>query len=93
MFDQYSLLHAATGVIAYFWNIELRTFVLLHILFELFENTNFGIRMINSFPLWPGGKAGPDSFSNSMIGDNISAIAGFLLAKKLDKHVSKANPC
>ncbi len=40
--DQYSLLHYASGVIAYFWGFEPLTFFLAHVGFELAENTRRG---------------------------------------------------
>lgn len=90
MFDQYSLLHAATGIIAYFWGMSRRTFMLVHIVFELFENTSVGMRLINIIPFWPGGKSYADSFINSMIGDNIAALIGHVVAQILDEHGSRA---
>lgn len=83
-FDQYSILHLAVGIIAFFWGMPLHIFVILHLLFEMTENTQFGINMINRFPLWPGGKQFPDSFSNS-ISDTIFAIIGWIIAFCLDK--------
>jgi hypothetical protein len=85
IFDQYSLLHFAVGIIAYFWNISLMTTLILHILFEIVENTNYGMHFINTyFKIWPGGKPYPDSFINSM-GDNVSTVLGWLSAYYIDK--------
>lgn len=83
--DQYSLLHAAVGVIAYFWNVPLWLFVLVHTLFEIGENSKPGINLINRYvsPWWPGGKPRADSLTN-IIGDTIFSILGFLLANFLD---------
>ncbi|MEX0596366.1 MAG: hypothetical protein WD512_07680 [Candidatus Paceibacterota bacterium] len=85
-FDQYTLLHFATGVIAYFWGISFSSTVILHTLFEGIENTDLGMRVINTFfkDIWPGGKSYPDSFNNSIIGDTIGVIFGWLLAYYLD---------
>ena len=83
--DQFSLLHAATGVIAYFWNISLITGFLIHLAFEFFENSAIGIRFIQKYIInpgffsWPGGKRVPDSPIN-MLGDNVYFVIGWLLA-------------
>ena len=85
LFDQYSLLHFASGVIAYFFGINWVVWFLLHSLFEFVENTNAGMALINNYlTFWPGGKPYPDSFLNN-IGDTISAMAGWVLAMYLDK--------
>ena len=85
IFDQYSLLHFASGVIAYFWGVSFHVWMVLHVVFELIENTKIGMMFINYyFKLWPGGKDRADSFQNSFIGDNVSAAIGWIVSKKLD---------
>ena len=85
LFDQYTLLHLATGIIAYFWNISLIMWVIIHFMFEILENTQIGMKIINKYLyFWPGGKPKTDSPIN-IIGDNISAIIGWLSAYYLDK--------
>jgi hypothetical protein len=87
--DQYSILHFATGIIAYFWGISLYTTLILHILFELFENTTYGMIFINKwFPIWPGGKDHPDSLINC-ISDTLFTFIGWILSYKLDIIYSK----
>lgn len=86
LFDQYSLLHFATGIVAYFWAVPLWMWLLVHVLFELAENTVAGMALINSFPMWPGGKSRADSTLN-IIGDNVAAAAGWLGAAALDLHL------
>jgi len=83
LFDQYSLLHFAVGVIAYFWDVPFLTWMLLHALFEFLENTITGMHIINQFPLWPGGKPMADACIN-ILGDNFSAAMGWLIAAWLD---------
>ncbi len=85
-FDQYSILHMAVGIIAYFFGIQFTNWIILHLLFEYLENTNTGIYIINTYfhDIWPGGKPKSDTFINSMLGDNFFAILGWLIAYYLD---------
>ena len=85
LFDQYSLLHAASGVLAYFWGFSLKTWIVLNIVFEIAENTNSGMYIINNYiyRFSPMNKEKPDSPMN-MIGDVISGIIGWLSAYYLD---------
>ena len=82
--DQFALLHFATGVIAYFHGLSLRTWLILHTAFEISENTEIGMKLINKFKYWPGGKTHADSLKNN-IGDSVSAGFGWLFANELDK--------
>ena len=84
-FDQYSLLHLAVGIVAYFWSISLFMTILIHILFEIIENTQFGMNLINTYfkYWWPGGKSYPDSLLNNTT-DTIFTGIGWLLDYKLD---------
>ena len=87
--DQYSLLHYAVGVVAYFWNIPFILTIIIHTIFEIVENTKFGMGIINRFFVknrrfsWPGGKLAPDSFINN-VGDTIFFAIGWLSAHYLD---------
>ena len=84
IFDQYSLLHIATGIIAYFWNISLFNWFLLHTLFELLENTQYSAHLITKYiTFWPGGKKTVDSIPN-MIGDTFSALIGWYISYYID---------
>jgi hypothetical protein len=88
LFDEYSLLHFAVGVFARHWNIAFLVFLIAHILFELLENTKQGMYIINNYiKAWPGGKSSPDTFLNSQVGDNLSAVAGWWLADVILKTV------
>lgn len=85
LLDQYSLLHFATGIIMYFWNISLKNCVIINIIYEIIENTNIGMKTITEhFKTWPGGKSYSDSVINS-IGDVLSGTIGWYLAYHLDK--------
>ena len=88
LFDQYTLLHFAVGIIAYFWNISLLYFFIIHTLFEIGENTNIGMKLISNIKLWPGGKPKADSLIN-IFGDTIGGVVGWLTANYLDKYGNK----
>jgi hypothetical protein len=85
-FDQYSLLHFAVGVLAYFWSISFFITIVIHILFEFIENTPVGMNLINTYFLewWPGGKTHPDNLLNST-SDTIFTGIGWLVSYHLDK--------
>ena len=87
LFDQYSLLHFATGVTAYFWGVGPWWWFFGHLAWEGFENHPEGIKLVNRYWHWPGKKAGmkQDSLANT-VGDNISAQAGWWCAKWLDEY-------
>ena len=88
--DQYSILHYATGVIAYFWGIPAVAFFVAHVTFEVVENTDTGMNFINrSLTWWPGGKPKQDTIIN-VVGDNAAALFGFYCAYKLDE-IGKRN--
>lgn len=89
LFDQYSLLHTASGIISYFFGIPLWVWFVIHILFEWIENTQFGIKFINNYlTFWPGGKPKADTIINRF-GDTLSAMFGWFLAYTLDKYGKK----
>lgn len=91
--DQYSLLHWAVGIVAYFWNVGFWPAVLLHLAFELAENSGPGVRFLQymtdkqrAYRLpWPGGKNESDSLLNQA-GDNLVFAGGWLLAAWLDAY-------
>ena len=78
-FDRYSFLHFSVGAVAYYWDINLKNLIILHTLFEFLENTVEGIKLINKFKYWPGGKDKADSPLN-ILGDTISVILGWIVA-------------
>lgn len=77
--DKFSLLHLASGIVAYYWGISFITWFMLHAAFELIENTQTGMRIIRQIKLWPGGKACADSALNSL-GDQLYACLGWGIA-------------
>jgi len=87
--DQYSLLHFATGVVAYFWGISFELWSMMHLIFELSENTFYGMVFINKyFTLWPGGKPQRDGNSN-IFGDQTFAMIGWYIAHLIDEYGKK----
>lgn len=89
IFDQYSLLHLATGIIAYFWGLSFMAWIYIHLLFELLENTDKGMHIINTYiKLWPGGKSKSDTFINSF-SDTIFSVLGWIIAYYIDHYKSK----
>jgi hypothetical protein len=85
-FDQYTLLHAAVGIVAYFFGVPFGLWNTVHLIFEIAENTHRGMMLINSWPLaqiWPGGKYEADAIINSA-GDLIGGAVGWALSYILD---------
>ena len=81
--DEFSLLHFATGIVIQYWGVTFRDWFIMHLLFEIVENTNVGVKFIDNYiTFWPGGKKQPDTFVNSL-GDQIFALLGWLFAKEL----------
>lgn len=84
IFDQYSLLYLATGIFAYFWGFSWIIILVVHIVFELVENTPQGIRFINNnLPFWPGGKPRADSIINQ-ISDTAMTMVDWFLSRYAD---------
>ena len=77
--DKYSLLHFACGIVVYYWNISFITWFIFHLIFELVENTEFGMLYIRKIKLWPGGKSHADSWINSA-GDQFYSVLGWVVA-------------
>jgi hypothetical protein len=85
LIDKYSLLHFATGIIFYFFNISFLNTLIIHTLFEIIENTNQGVHFIDKYlKFWPGGKKQPDSLINN-IGDTIFMMLGWIIAYMISK--------
>ena len=83
-FDQYSYLHFASGIVAYFWGLSLLQWMSGHLLFEWAENSDSGMYFINHYVwFWPGGKKSVDTVEN-IVGDNIAAFIGWISAYFID---------
>jgi hypothetical protein len=89
LFDQYSLLHGAVGILAYFWQVPLVVAIVLHGVFEWAENTETGMALINRVFVregafgWPGAKKAADSLVNR-VGDTVAFGVGWLVAEGVD---------
>lgn len=75
--DKFSLLHFASGITAYYWDVSFVQWFIIHALFELIENTEYGIVLLRKIRLWPGGKYKADTFMNSL-GDHFYSLLGWL---------------
>jgi len=74
--DKYSLLHFSTGIIAYYWNVNILYWFIIHAIYEIVENKPNVVKMIDTIPFWPGGKKSSDAVINS-IGDQFYALLGW----------------
>lgn len=84
--DQFSLLHFATGVLAYFWGLSFAIWMTISIIFELIENTKVVGEFLNdAVSIWPGGKPEPDFWRNRF-GDILTGAIGWATAAALDSH-------
>ena len=61
LFDKYTLLHFLSGYLAFYWGLNLGNWTLIHIVFEILENSKQGMELINKLPFWPGNKDYADS--------------------------------
>ena len=75
--DKYSLLHFASGIIAYYWGMSFILWFIIHLLFEYAENTKLGMKIINKIKIWPGGKEKSDTILNR-IGDQFYGLLGWI---------------
>ena len=84
LLDQYSILHFATGVVAYFVGVSGTKWFFIHVGFEIVENTQVGMDFINNnLTFWPGGKPRADAFIN-MVGDTAAAMLGWWVAQQVE---------
>lgn len=79
--DQFSLLHFSIGVVAQFLGIPIVWWIIITIVFELVENSSWGVKFINEKLswFWPGGKDGSDAAINQVT-DVIFGILGWVIA-------------
>jgi hypothetical protein len=85
LFDKYTYLHFAMGIVSYYWNISFTWMLILHTIFEILENTETGVFIIHNYiTYWPGGKDKADTIINR-VGDTIGAIIGWISAYYVSK--------
>ena len=84
--DKYSLVHLASGIVVYYWDVSFIAWFIAHAAFELIENTQIGMQIIRSIKLWPGGKTHADSGLNS-VGDQWYACLGWAVAYYYSKFI------
>lgn len=77
--DKYSLLHFAAGIVAQYWGLTLEVWIIINVLFEILENSYYGIKFINYTGIWPGGKPEANSIINRTT-DIIFSVLGWLFA-------------
>ncbi len=84
LLDKYSVLHFGVGVLARVLGIGVVPTLVAHVVFEVVENSEAGMRFINEEfrTWWPGGKDYADAPIN-ILGDNISVLAGWYTAREL----------
>lgn len=78
--DQFSYLHFASGITAYFFGFKLKNWMLLHLAFDIFDNSNWGIQFVQkyvSFLKQP--RYGSDPPLNIIV-DNIISVLGWVSA-------------
>ena len=85
IFDRYTYLHFAGGIIAHYWGFSLFEWFIVHLLLDIIERTYIGknaIKWIIRF--WPVKADETLETYQNIIGDNISAIAGWCSAYLID---------
>lgn len=87
IFDKYSILHLVVGCIFRYFNFSLESLFILHTIFELTENTQIGMKIINDYiTIWPGGKDKADSHLNSF-SDIIFSLIGWYIMDKTNNNI------
>jgi hypothetical protein len=89
--DKFSLLHFASGIIAYYWNFSLIGWFIFHLLYEILENLPNVYKFIDIIPLWPGGKKYPDSIINR-VGDQVYSMTGWIFTHYYIKYLYGSYP-
>lgn len=85
--DQYSFLHFSTGVIAYFFNVPLWVWFIINIIFEIFENSVFGMRILDNLSFYPGVESGiplKPEIKINIVCDVLCCILGWCVAYCVD---------
>lgn len=88
--DQFSLLHFAGGIVAFFWKIPLWIWFWLHLAYEWATNTSPGIYFINHYTPWPWGHLQRDSLRN-ITGDQVYGVIGWIFAYSIVEYFYEGN--
>ena len=84
-FDNYTCFHLASGITAYYAGLNFISWVSLHIIFSIFENSEMGLRLTKKYLYnFKAYKTGSDSISN-LVGDTLAAIIGWKMAYYIGK--------
>jgi len=82
LLDTFSIIHFVVGILWRYMGFDIIRLFIYHSIFEIVENSNFGIHIINTYvKIWPGGKPAADTPINS-IGDVLISLVGWMLADK-----------
>ncbi len=91
-FDQYSLAHFASGIIVYYIGLTLEQWFWLHLVFELIENGQISREIAHNYlPKFGFETVTQDTIINSF-GDQVFAMAGWLVAYLIDSLIFKNKP-
>lgn len=90
LFDKFSLLNGAVGVLVYYAKISFLLATLAHAAISLLYSSEGGYSFIKKYASWWPGNKRPDSFYN-VLGDNISFMSGWLLASGVDSATSSGD--
>ena len=89
IFDKDTLIHFSVGMIMYFLGISLHTWIIIHIIFEIFENSTYILYLLNKYlniNETSSDMYKKDHIINS-IGDIIGAKLGWLFASYIHKYL------
>ena len=90
IFDNYTYLHFAAGIIAYYWGFTLLEWTVFHLFLDIFERTDFGKKVLHFFiRIWPGRDDNLLESYYNVFGDSASAVLGWLSAYLLDIMLQK----
>ena len=77
-FDQWLLLHILVGAGAHYVGLSHTTYLVTHISYEIFSNTEKGMKLVNRLPFWPPKKE-KDEMVN-FVGDPFWGWIGWTIA-------------
>ena len=91
IFDRYTYLHFAAGIIAYYWGFTFVEWIVFHLFLDIFERTEFGKKVLQFFiRIWPGREQNVLESYYNVLGDSASAALGWGSAYLIDNMLQKA---